>query len=137
MQSVLSTRDDPRIDTGIEAGQASVLMHSEGQQINVCDLAMGHHLITTNGGRRRPGERIGPETMVGMRQQSDQQRHHCCWRTRAVGVAGMPQDAQNTVLGERTRCPARRRVLSKPVVSRVVVHMLRIQQGNHGNSSRS
>ena len=46
MQSVLSTRDDPRLDTGIEAGQASVLMHSEGQQINVCDLAMGHHLIS-------------------------------------------------------------------------------------------
>ena len=66
MQSVLSTRDDPRIDTGIEAGQASVLMHSEGQQINVCDLAMGHHLITTDGRRCRPGERIGPEAMVGL-----------------------------------------------------------------------
>ena len=72
MQSVLSTRDDPRIDTGIEAGQASMLMHSEGQQINVCDLAMGHHLITTDGRRCRPRERIGPELMVGMRQQSDQ-----------------------------------------------------------------
>ena len=146
MQSVLSTWDDPCVDAGIEAHQHPLMMHSEGQQINVCDLAMGHHLITTNGGRRRPGERIGPEPMVGMRQQSDQQRHHCCWRTRAVGVAGMPQDAQNTVLGERTRCPARRRVLSKPVMGRVVMHVLRIQQGNqhvqirqsyHGNSSRS
>ena len=146
MQSVLSTRDDPRIDTGIEAGQASVLMHSEGQQINVCDLAMGHHLITSNGGRCRPGKRIGPEVMVGMRQQPHQQGHHRCWRTRAVGVARMPQDAQNTVLGERTRCPTRRTVLSKPVMGWVVMHMLRIQQGNqhvhiqqsdHGSSSRS
>ena len=72
MQSVLSTRDDPRIDRGIEAGQASVQMHSKGQQINVCDLAMGQHLITTDGGRRRPRELIGPALMVGMRQQSDQ-----------------------------------------------------------------
>ena len=71
MQSVLSTWDDPCVDAGIEAHQHPLMMHSEGQQINVCDLAMGHHLITTNGGRRRPGERIGPEPMVGMRQQSD------------------------------------------------------------------
>ena len=48
------------------------MMHSKGQQINVCDLAMGQHLITTDGGRSRPGELIGPELMVGMRQQSDQ-----------------------------------------------------------------
>ena len=123
MQSVLSTRDDPRIDTGIEDGQASVLMHREGQQINVCDLAVGHHLITSNGGRCRPGKRIGPEVMVGMRQQPHLQGHHLCWRTGAVGVAGMPQDAQNTVLGERTRCPARRTVLSKPVVGLSLIHI--------------
>ena len=72
MQSVLPTRDDTRIDTGIEAHQHPLMMHSEGQQINVCDLAMGQHLITSNGGGCRPGERIGPELMVGMRQQSDQ-----------------------------------------------------------------
>ena len=72
MQSVLSTRDDTRIDPGIEAGKHPLMMHSKGQQINVCDLAMGHHLITTDGGLLRPGERIGPELMVGMRQQSDQ-----------------------------------------------------------------
>ena len=146
MQSVLPTRDDTRIDTGIEAHQHPLMMHSEGQQINVCDLAMGQHLITSNGRRCRPGERIGPELMVGMRQQPHQQGHHRCWGTRAVGVAGMPQDAQHTVLGERTCCPTRRTVLSKPVMGRVVMHVLRIQQGNqhvhiqqsdHGNSSRS
>ena len=72
MQSVLSTWDDPCVDAGIEAHQHPLMMHREGQQINVCDLAMGHHLITANGGGCRPGERIGPELMVGMRQQSDQ-----------------------------------------------------------------
>ena len=72
MQSVLSTRDDTRIDTGIEAGKHPLMMHSKGQQIKACDMAMGQHLITSNGGRCRPGERIGPELMVGMRQQSDQ-----------------------------------------------------------------
>ena len=41
MQSVLSTRDDPRIDAGIEAGQHPLVMHSKGREINVCDLAMG------------------------------------------------------------------------------------------------
>ena len=49
MQSVLSTWDDPCVDAGIEAHQHPLMMHSEGQQINVCDLAMGHHLITANG----------------------------------------------------------------------------------------
>ena len=72
MQSVLSTWDDPCVDAGIEAGKHPLMMHCEGQKINVCDLAMGHHLITSNGRRCRPGERIGPELMVGMRQQSDQ-----------------------------------------------------------------
>ena len=72
MQSVLSTRDDTRIDTGIEAGKHPLMMHSKGKQINVCDLAMGQHLITTEGGGCKPGERIGPELMVRMRQQSDQ-----------------------------------------------------------------
>ena len=75
MQSVLSTRDDPRIDAEIEAHQHPLIMHSEGQKTNVCDLAMGQHLITKDGGRRRPGERIGPDLMVGMRQQSEQERH--------------------------------------------------------------
>ena len=72
MQSVLSTWDDPCVDAGIEAHHYPLIMHSKGQKINVCDLAMGHHLITSNGGGCRPGERIGPELMVGMRQQSDQ-----------------------------------------------------------------
>jgi len=34
MQSVLSTRDDPRIDSGIEAHQHPLIMHCDGQQIN-------------------------------------------------------------------------------------------------------
>ena len=72
MQSALSTLDDLCVDAGIEAHQHPLMMHSKGQQINVCDLAMGQNLITTDGGRRRPGELIGPELMVGMRQQSDQ-----------------------------------------------------------------
>ena len=72
MQSVLSTWDDPCVDAGIEAHQHPLMMHSKGQQINVCDLAMGHHLITTDGGLRRPGELIAPKLMVRMRQQPDQ-----------------------------------------------------------------
>ena len=66
MQSVLSTLDDLRVDAGIEAHQHPLMMHSEGPKINVCDLAMGQHLITKYGGRRRPGERICPELIVGL-----------------------------------------------------------------------
>ena len=72
MQSVLATLDELCVNAGTEAPQHSLMMQNEGQQINVCDLAMGQHLVTTDGGRRRPGERIGPELMVGIRQQTDQ-----------------------------------------------------------------
>ena len=134
------------MDAGIETHQQPLVMHGESQKINLSDLAMRQQLITTDQGLRRPGERIGPKLMGGMRLQPDQQGHHRCWRTKTVGVAGVPQDARNTVLGERARRPTRRTVLSKPVMGRVVMHMLRIQQGNqhvqirqsyHGNSSRS
>ena len=47
----------------------------------------------------------GPKLIVVTRKHLDQQRHHRCRGTQAVGVTGMPQYVQNTVLSERTRCP--------------------------------
>ena len=66
MQSVLSTLDDLCVDSEIEAHQHHLMMHSEIQKINVCDLAMGQHLNTTDGGRYRPRKSICPEVMVGL-----------------------------------------------------------------------
>ena len=43
------------------------MMHSEGQQINVCDPAMGQHLITADGGRRRPGPQCNRNTSQGLK----------------------------------------------------------------------
>ena len=91
MLSVLSTMGELCVDAGMEAHQQTLIMHSEGQQINICDLATGQHLNKTYGVRRRPGKLIGSELMVGMRQQSDQSRHHLCWGIKTVGVAGVPQ----------------------------------------------
>ena len=53
VESVLSTLDDPCVDAGIEAHQHPLMMDNKGQQINVCDLATSHHLVTTDGGRCR------------------------------------------------------------------------------------
>ena len=50
-----------------------------------CDQAMGHHLNTTDSGRRRPRKSIRPELVMGMRQQPHQQRHHRCWGARLLG----------------------------------------------------
>ena len=97
--SALSTLVDLCIDKRIEAHQYPLMMHSEGQKINVCDLAMGQHLITADGGRHRPERRNGPELIVGTRQQSDQPKvitaagEPDCWG------CGAPEIAQNTILG--------------------------------------
>ena len=66
MQSILSTLDDLCFDAGIEAHKHPLIMHSEGQKINVCNQAMSQHLITTHGDRHGPGERIGPEMIMEM-----------------------------------------------------------------------
>lgn len=52
MESVLSAHNDLCVDEGIEVHQHPLMMQSKGQQVRVCDLAMGHHMITTDGGRR-------------------------------------------------------------------------------------
>ena len=52
MQHVLTTLDDLSVDARIEAHQHPLMMHGEGQKINVCDLATSHHLVTTTDGGR-------------------------------------------------------------------------------------
>ena len=68
--------------------------------------------------------------MIRTSQEPSQQRHHRCWRSRAIGVARVPENAQESVLGEWRGGPSGRGMPGKPVMGQIVMHVLAIHQSN-------
>jgi hypothetical protein len=78
----------------IEADQADSLMHCNGKQVGVGDLAVMEKQLRLQHGVDRPLEEVRPEQVSWLGEHSLKQRHHRGRTNGAVVVARVAEDAE-------------------------------------------
>jgi hypothetical protein len=131
----------------IESRQASAALHRQSEQVDVGQLAMARGCSRCKEIGVSEGDVIGPETMPAAAAEGPEvleQGHHL---GRGLRVGRIPQHAEEPVLGQWARGPAASAVFCEPVVSRLVVNVIRIEKrhqdvdveerdSTHGSSRR-
>jgi hypothetical protein len=114
----------------IEAHQTAAVVHRQGQQLGVGELARLQQPGSIDADGIEKADPIGPELVLGMADQFGHHGRHHRRRPRTVGVARLAQDPQHGVLGERAGGPAVGLSGGEPAMGRLVLPMAPIQQGD-------
>jgi len=116
-------------DSPIKSDEGSLMMDGEGQKVNVRELVRTQDVICSNIFCIGDGHITRPELMVPMTAGTAEKLEGLI-RGYSMGITGLGQDSDETVLGDGTCRPSRCGIVPEPLGDMIALGMVTIEEGH-------